>query len=267
MNENNYNYLKDQVKYTGFGDALEADLKQNIEQKKETFTLNHDAFYGDDRVSATLNFKKSDQSDMYFFNSYDVRLEKEGRPETLDQTFYINKGSNITLKEAYNLMEGRSVNKDLTSKEGQEYNAWVQLDFKDSDSNGNFRLNHYHENYGYNLEAALSKYPLKELQNESHKQDLINSLKKGNLQSVTFIKDGKEVKNYIEANPQFKSITFYDSSKNRLDSSQSKVEKESQLQGRSEKAKQSTAAKNSDAENDAPGDDAPKKQRRKSQKM
>ncbi len=37
-------------------------------------------------------------------------------------------------------MEGRSVNKDLTNKEGQVYNAWVQMDFKQSDDNGNFKL-------------------------------------------------------------------------------------------------------------------------------
>ena len=188
MNEKNFDYLKDQVKYTGFGEALEGELRQNIEQQQPAFSLKHDTFYGDDKVAAELSFKKSEQTDLYFFNSYKVQLQKEGGPESLEQTFYINKGNNITLKEAYNLMEGRAVNKDLTSREGEVYNAWVQLDFKDADSNGNFRLNHYHENYGYNLESALSKHPIKELDNTSHKEDHMNSLKKGNLQSATFVK-------------------------------------------------------------------------------
>ena len=155
MNERNYDYLKDQVKYTGFGEALEGELKQQMEKQQPTFSLKHDAFYGEDKVSAELSFRKSEQTDLYFFNSYKVSLQKEGRPESLEQTFYINKGNNITLKEAYNLMEGRAVNKDLTSREGEVYNAWVSLDFKDTDNNGNFRLNHYHENYGYHLEAAV----------------------------------------------------------------------------------------------------------------
>ena len=265
MNEKNFDYLKDQVKYTGFGEALEGELRQNIEQQQPAFSLKHDAYYGDDKVSAELNFKKSEQTDLYFFNSYRVSLQKEGRPETLDQTFYINRGSNITLKEAYNLMEGRAVNKDLTSKEGEVYNAWLQIDFKDADSNGNFRLNHYHQNYGYDLEAALAKHPIKELQNESHKEDLMNSLKKGNLQSATFIKDGQEVKQYIEANPQFKTLTVYDAQQKRVDTRQSNVQQQSQEEGKGQK--ESQKAKAGDADDEAPGEEKQKKQRRKSRSV
>lgn len=265
MNEKNFDYLKDQVKYTGFGEALEGELRQNIEQQQATFSIKHDAFYGDDKVSAQLNFKKSDQTDLYFFNSYNVNLQKEGKPESLEQTFYINKGSNITLKEAYNLMEGRSVNKNLTNREGEEYNAWVQLDFKDADSNGNFRQKHYHENYGYDLEAVLSKHPIKELDNPSHREDLVNSLKKGNRQSATFIKDGQEVKQYIEASPQFKTLTIYDADHKRLDTRQAKEQEQSQKEVNAQKqdAKKAQTA----TDDDAPGEQKEKKQRRRAQSM
>lgn len=257
MNERNYDYLKDQVKYTGFGEALEGELKQQMEKQQPTFSLKHDAFYGEDKVSAELSFRKSEQTDLYFFNSYKVSLQKEGRPESLEQTFYINKGNNITLKEAYNLMEGRAVNKDLTSREGEVYNAWVSLDFKDTDNNGNFRLNHYHDNYGYDLEAAVGKHPIKELDNPSHKENLMNSLKKGNLQSATFIKDGQELKQYLEANPQFKTVNVYDADKNRLDMRQGKEQQQGEKQGQSAKA----------SDEDGPGDEKQKKQRRKAQSM
>ena len=39
---------------------------------------------------------------------------------------------------------------------------------------------------------------------------LLRSLEKGNLQSVTFEKDGSTSKVLVEANPQFKSINIYD---------------------------------------------------------
>ncbi|RZM29214.1 MAG: hypothetical protein EOO88_05870 [Pedobacter sp.] len=235
MNQKNLEYLSDQVKYTGFGEGLENDLKQKIEQGQPEFKLQHQAQFGTDKVDATLNFSKSKQSDMYFFNSYQVSLQKENNAEKMEQTFYINKGSNITLKEAYNLMEGRSVNKDLTNKEGQIYNAWVQMDFKQSDDNGNFKLKHYHENYGYNLEAALGKHPIKELVNDDFKANLMDSLKKGNLQSATFQNGSTEQKQYIEANPQFKTINIYDSGMQRLDNRQSKSEKQAEGEGHSVK--------------------------------
>jgi hypothetical protein len=191
-----------------------------------------------------------------------VNVQKEQAKESMEQTFYVNKGG-ITMKEAYNLMEGRAVYKDLTNKEEQIYKAWVQLDFKEADTNGNFKLNHYHQNYGYDLETALSKHPIKELQNPEYKKYLIDSLKKGNLQSATFIKDGNENKQYIEANPQFKTINVYDDNKQRIDNRKSKEEKQSV--GESKSTKQDNKKQRQSADDDGP--DIPKegKKRRKSQ--
>jgi hypothetical protein len=262
MNEKNFEYLKDQVKYTGFGEGLESELKEKMQQETPSFTLNYNAQYGNDTAVATLNFKKSSQSDMYFFNSYQVNVQKEQAKESMEQTFYVNKGG-ITMKEAYNLMEGRAVYKDLTNKEEQIYKAWVQLDFKEVDTNGNFKLNHYHENYGYDLEAALSKHPIKELQNPEYKKDLMDSLKKGNLQSATFIKDGNENKQYIEANPQFKTVNVYDDNKQRIDNRKSKEEKQSE--GESKSTKQDNKKQSQNADDDGPEIPKEAKKRRKSQ--
>lgn len=251
MNQKNFEYLRDQIKYTGFGEGLENDLKQKIQEGNPEFKLAYETKYGNDTVNATLNFSQSKQSDMYFFNSYKVNVQKENNAETMEQTFYINKGNNITLKEAYNLMEGRSVNKDLTNKEGQVYNAWIQMDFKQSDDNGNFKLKHYHQNYGYDLEAVLSKHPIRELSNEEYKSNLMDSLKKGNLQSATFQTNGADQKQYIEANPQFKTINIYDGSMQRVDNRQSK--KEQQSEGESQSVKQDgKKEKQTPAEDDGP---------------
>ncbi len=227
MNQKNFEYLRDQVKYTGFGEELENQLKEKMQKQSPEFTLSHNAKFNNDTVASTLHFKKSDQSDMYFFNSYDLKL-KNGNATDMEQTFYINKGNNITLKEAFNLMEGRAVNKDLSNKEGQAYNAWVQMDFKETDKNGNYKMQQFHQNYGFDLEKALAKHPIKDLNNSQDKSRLIESLQKGNRQSVTFIQNGNEQKYFVEANPQFKTVNVYDSNMKRLDSRQSKDEKQSQ---------------------------------------
>jgi len=261
MNEKNFEYLKDQVKYNGFGEGLEGELKEKMKQQQPEFKLNHQAKYGDTTANATLNFKKSDQSEMYFFNSYKVELSKENTKESLEQTFYINKGNNITMKEAFNLMEGRAVNKDLTNKEGQVYNAWVQMDFKEADTNGNFKLNQYHQNYGYDLENALSKHPIKELETPKYKEDLMDSIKKGNRQSVTFVKDGNEIKQYVEANPQFKTINVYDTNMKRVDNRQAK--EENQSEGETKSAKQGTKKQNLGDDAESPAAPPEKKKRKK----
>lgn len=263
MNEKNFEYLRNQVKYTGFGEGLDNELKEKMQQQASNFTLNHEVLYGVDCAKATLSFKKSDQSEMYFFNSYKVDLQKDNSKESLEQTFYINKGSNITMKEAYNLMEGRAVNKELTNKEGQRYNSWVQMDFKETDSNGNFKLNQYHQNYGYDLEASLSKLPIKELETPKYKEDLMDSLKKGNLQSSTFLKDGKEVKQFVEVNPQFKTINVYDTNMKRIDNREAKLGK--QLEGKKASVKQSNKKQGSSADNEEP--DIPKEVKKRVKKQ
>ena len=217
MNERNYDYLANQLKYTGFGEELQLQLKEKMQLMEPNFTLSFQKNFGKDEVSATLQFKKSDESDMYFFNRYAMELKNERFPEPLKQTFYINpKEESVTMKEAYNLMNGRAVHKELANKEGEKYKAWLQIDFKEADANGNHKMKQFHQNYGYDMNAVLSSYPIKELQSEQDKQRLIESLERGNRQSVTMDLGGKESKMFIEASPQFKGMNLYDANMKRM---------------------------------------------------
>src|SRR5205823_3911156 len=112
MNQENVNYLKDSLKYLGFGETLHTALVQKLAAGKPDFQLLFRASVDQKSFEAVLNFRKSDNSDMYFFNSYTAKLERRDS-QTREQTFYINKGKGITIKEAFNLLEGRSVFKEL----------------------------------------------------------------------------------------------------------------------------------------------------------
>ena len=214
MNQKNFEFLRDGLKYMGFGEKLNTDLETKIKAQPADFQLTlQGEFKKDgavDKVDYRLDFKKSDQTDMYFFNRYQATLKNDDPAQEKSQTFYITKNSGITAKEAYNLLSGRSVNKDLNNKEGQPFNAWLQLDFKEKDKNDNFKVKQYHSGYGYEIESVLKRYPIKELSNDEEKVKLIKSLEKGNQHQVTFLKEGKEEKMHIEANPQFKTLNLYD---------------------------------------------------------
>lgn len=239
MNEQNFDYLKNQVKYTGFGEALEPQLKQHISKGEPNFELNHKANFGEDTVNATLHFRKSEMTDMYFFNKYELSLTKSGQEDpAIKQSFYIGKDNNITLKEGYNLLDGRAVNKDLVNKEQEKYNAWVQLDFKETDNHGNFKLKQFHENYGFDLSKALENHPIKELKNPDDQSRLMDSLKKGNRQSVTFISEGNEQKRFVEASPQFKNVNIHDSNQIRTAETQRESTSKSQVKSKKQEVKE-----------------------------
>ncbi|MBE9462061.1 hypothetical protein ACFP1I_12555 [Dyadobacter subterraneus] len=217
MNQRNLDYLQNQLKYTGFGENLTDQLKENLAKENSRFVLVHKAQYGKDELTAALQFSRSMQSELYFFNSYKASLAKSGQGGGPSQRFYIGKeGSNITLKEAYNLLDGRSVHKDMTTRQGRLYQAWLQLDFKNTLPNGNFKMLQFGRNYGFDLFESLKKLPIQEIHVQADRVKILDSLKKGNRQQVTLSgpSDGQKV--FIEANPQFKAIILYDSSYHRM---------------------------------------------------
>lgn len=211
MNTENAEFLKKSLLNLGFGESLNADLEKQIAAKSPEFNLQTRHEFNQKAIDYTLHFKAGDNHEMYFFNKYDANIPHQNDPaKDLKQSFFINKGSGITAKEAFNLMEGRAVHKQLYNLEGQKYQAWVALDKDNLTEKGNMKLKHYHENYGFDIKKVISGVGIKEMDNPQSQENLLRSLKKGNAQQVTVTEDGKDTKYFIAANPQFKTIDLYD---------------------------------------------------------
>lgn len=266
MNEQNAEYLKERLFYLGFGDKLNAELEKSIRQQSEQFKLPIQAEFSKgtqkDVVEFSLDFSKSKQSDMYFLNNYQASLKNDDPEKERSQTFYINKGNGVTAKEAYNLLDGRAVHKKLSDKEGNPYEAWLQLNFDQKEENGNNKVQKYHTAWGYDVEKALDRHPVKESTNPDQRKDLIKSLEKGNIQQVTFQRDGQEEKMFLEANPKERNLIVYDSHMTRQFQGikEHKGEKTEMKEGQS-KSEDSSQKKKADKAVDDP--DAPAKKSRK----
>lgn len=200
MLDKNYEFLKSQLLHTGFGDQHDAALKGQMSTLQPDFILTHKASFGKDEAVATLHFRKSDSSDMYFFNKYKMLLKKDGEDNVLQQLFYLrNKEDNITFKEAFNLLQGRSVLKEKQNKEGEKYVTWVKLDFSNSEKDGNFKFKS--QSYGYELPKAMEKYGFEELKDHDVRMQIQRSLERGNRLEVSLSENGQQRKFFIEANP------------------------------------------------------------------
>ncbi len=249
MNQKNLEYLKDSLKYLGFGEKLNKNLEEQINQQPANFQLSTAGEFkkGDieDKVGYVIDFKKSEQNDMYFLNRYQATLKHDDPKQEKSQTFYITKSSGITAKEAYNLLSGRSVFKKLENKAGEEYKAWVRLDFQEpKDKNNNFKVRPFNENYGFELEKVLANYPIKELNDAERKASMIKSLEKGNTTAVTFVKNGAEEKMHLEANPQYKNLIVYDAAMKKI--FQEREKKETKQDPDKSKEKKETVAASDD---------------------
>jgi hypothetical protein len=217
MNTQNSEFLKKSLLNLGFGEKINGDLDREVEAKTPEFTLGLSHEFNQKTVDYTLHFKAGDNQDMYFFNKYDAHIRHKDDPtKDLNQSFYINKGRGITAKEAFNLMEGRAVQKQLYNLEGQKYQAWLTLDKDNLTEGGNKKVKHYHENYGFDLEKVLAGKGIKEMNDPQAKADLLYSLKKGNAQSITVTEDGHDTKYFVAANPRFKTVDLFDQQKKKI---------------------------------------------------
>ncbi len=249
-NQEVFEFLQERLTYMGFGELVDKDkLSKLIASQATEFELKGKAVYPDGIVGVTLYFKKSEESDKYFFNHYDAELKKIGVKETIKQRFFVNsKGGSITLKEAYNMLQGRSVYKSLVNKDGHEYKAWVTLDRNKQNSNGNYELI---RSYKFEVADLIPKYNFKEAQYPRSLEGLIKGLERGNQQVVTIVKGKTETKRLVEANPDFKQFVFRSPETGR-------VVIESQIKVAPEKAQEATqnAAANQQDQKEVKGQNA-----------
>jgi len=220
MNEHNYAYLKDQLRFAGFGDKLHQELREKMETLRQ-FSLMYGKEYGKDAAAAILRFRKSTESDLFFFNNYTLYLMATG-VEPRQQTFQLKGMSGITMDEGFNLLCGRAVLQKFTNDKGQDYLAWQQLDFKNKDNNNNYRVKTYKDNYGTaftDATSALTIFPMEPAKAEK----IIGSLEQGNLQPALFKNGAEEVALFIQYDPAAKDVILYDKDMKRLGNDEMKA--------------------------------------------
>jgi len=221
MNEQSFDYVKNQLFYLGFGEEVAKPLREKMEQNLTEFQIPHSRKFGQDETTSVLHFSKGDQKDkdMTFFNRADITLKQPGK-EDLTQTFFFGKEHNYTLQERYNMMDGRAAyreqpkmapveeNGEVRMKPtGETYSAWRGLDFKNADQYGNFNP----KIMFWNHQKEVAKYPIKGIEENYDKQRLIAKLEKGNKVDVILVRDGHETQAKMVANPRMARLDFYDS--------------------------------------------------------
>lgn len=219
--EKNLDYLKDQIKFLGFGESadLHSTLEQKLKEKSEAFaiTIPSDKGMFQNQVNHTLFFKKSANSDTVFFNSFNTDLTMPNTGEVRSHSFAV-KNNGFTAKESINLLEGRAVKTEIKNKINGDVMepAFVKLKLKEEKNEyGNYKMQVFNERYGVNTAEIADRFKLK-FEDDKHKSITLKSLDKGNIVSVKFQDHGKVVDGKAILNPQYKSLNLYDKNMKRL---------------------------------------------------
>ena len=212
-------YLKNQMKYLGFGEGekLHKDLEKGIKSKNQQFEIKttSDKSLPENKVDFTLKFNKTDSGGI-FLNSYNAKLTNE-KNEEISHNFPVNRENTFTAKEAINLLEGRSVKIEFHNpKSDQQETAFVQFNFDEPKTEkGNYLFQNFYKNYGVETDKIVEKSNLI-FDKPEYKENTIKSLEKGNIVKVKFEQDDKIIEGKAILNPQNRNLKLYDSDMNRI---------------------------------------------------
>lgn len=218
----NLNYLKDQIKFLGFGEDanLHHDLthKMLVHDKEFTISIGSKKTSFQNKASFDLQFNRTSETTNFFFNKFVARLTNEKRNVDLQHTFAV-KNNGFTAKQAINLLEGRSVKTEITNPNTKEKEtAFVKLKLnEEKNENGNFKLQVYNKNYGVDTAKIVEKSNLL-FKDEKHKEITIKSLEKGNIVAVNMKEKDKVIEGKAVLSPQYKTLNLYDNNMKRLNS-------------------------------------------------
>ena len=216
---NQVKYLKDQMKYLGFGEEekLHKDLEKGINSKKQEFEIktSSDNTLPENKVDFTLKFNKSESGGV-FLNSYNAKLTNN-KNEEISHNLPISKESSFTAKEAINLLEGRSVKIEFLNPKSQQVEpAFVQFNFNEPKTEkGNYYFQNFYKNYGVDTAKIVDKSNLV-FDKPEWKESAIKSLEKGNVLKVKFKENDQVIEGKAVLDPQNRNLKLYDNEMNRL---------------------------------------------------
>lgn len=238
MNENNVEYLKKTLENLGFGTKLNDVLETAIRREIPTFSLGittqmrpaESKDPGSDRtenLNFKINFNRSKESDVYFLNDYQVKLTRKNDPIVREQTFDLARDHRITAVQAYKLLSGLSLEKEVFLKtntgemeqvdpQPQKTPVWLKLNLDVTDAYGNHPLRVFRPEYGYDLVKTLAKFPIKDIESPDKLQNVLNTLRSGNYYHTDLMIGKKAVPVSIAANPQMKTLDIYDKNMNEI---------------------------------------------------
>lgn len=139
-------------------------------------------------------------------------FQRTYRIPAVTQTIFVDKGKGFTAEQSANLIQGRVVYRDdLVKLGGEHYQAWIKLNMdQEKDKYQNFTTTQYSvPAYGFILKDVLDKYQIKEMNDPEKAEKLQKSLENGNSPLVTVLKQGEEVKLYLETSPRYSQLNFF----------------------------------------------------------
>lgn len=218
MMEKELAYARTELGRLGISEAFNESLVDQMRQGEKAILQPFQKKYDNgDEAKAMLHWNKSERSNLYFLNKWDLTVKKSGEEKEVSMTFYVNDLKRVghalknpdryvksfTFKASVNYLCGRPVLNNYMNQKGDQYKAWDVAYPSEKLVNGKMKERTFHPAYGFDLRKVGAEYgsAVKDLANSEYAERFYKSLERGNLQSAKFVnRDGKEETLYVSPN-------------------------------------------------------------------
>lgn len=209
MNTQDIQWMIQELEFLGFPAKTHAqEIGQNIRDERDKFCIEGKTKFfnygNEDTLTYGIWFKHYERQQHYYPYAYRAVLNEQDR----SRMFPIVQDAAFTLKDAFNLLQGRSVHKMVIDQRDRKLKPiWYQLDLSKTDVHGNYPLNQF-LNSTFNLGNHLDRHGILEMKNPEQRINLILSLYQGNAEAVTMQALGQREPVYVSADPVRNTVKF-----------------------------------------------------------
>jgi hypothetical protein len=197
--EKNLLELAEEIRRAGFPENALVDLKRELDRAPNGFIyLSFEKGLDREGLRGTIYLEPEQLSGLYRFSHFDLDLGPDAEAPIRQNTFVRREGSGVTLVEAVNLMEGRSVFRDFGFDHISEA-CWVSLDPRYGVAGVYPEV--YFDN-SFRPETAIRDSPLAPYLSKPALEKLLGQLRRGDPAEVSIEVGGESRTVIVTADPR-----------------------------------------------------------------
>jgi len=207
LQQNRLPALEEAVRKAGFPDKVLPEIRREIREARGVscqacFSLRLDK----DRVTGHLSFERDDEEEPFRLAYFYLDLGPRLHTHFHDAHFHFGQGFDLTLREGYNLICGRSIFRRL-SDDLAGNGCWISLDRTVPDDDDLRFLIHP---YGFSFSSAFYRCGLHAYRTPLQLEELERSLKEGNRQEPDLVVKGVPTRVWVEVSEGHQSVCVRD---------------------------------------------------------
>jgi hypothetical protein len=205
--EHNMRLLGEKLRRTGFGEEVISAIREKVgQQKEQAFYIPYSVKTEGQKFDGYVYAYRLSENSPYQLGNFNIDLGKDSSRPLRDNIFYFTDGHEVSLREGYNLMQGRAVYREpLFDNDRRGY--WVTLNDK-SVVRGVAALNY--ERATKHVGEVVAESPVGRLLPAERAVGLAEALKQGERASVVVETMGLTKQVWVELDPVRESLKLTD---------------------------------------------------------